>query len=129
MCLSTIFYAGAIGALIVCALFISLHLLKFLDLSCEGSYALGCMSFCAMDTAGYNIVVCFITAIFSASLSVIAALTCALFFRLNKKLQNGILVRLVPLVPMAVSSVIIGYGLIIFLQFLGMLNKIFINLR
>ena len=72
MCLSTIFYAGAIGALIVCALFISLHLLKFLDLSCEGSYALGCMSFCAMDAAGYNIVVCFITAIFSG-------LACGLF--------------------------------------------------
>ena len=67
-----------------------------------------------------------ITAIFSASLSVIAALTCALFFRLNKKLQNGILVRLVPLVPMAVSSVIIGYGLIIFLQFLGIESNFFI---
>lgn len=72
MCLSTIFYAGAIGALIVCALFISLHLLKFLDLSCEGSYALGCLSFCAMNAAGHNVLLCFIAAIASG-------LACGLF--------------------------------------------------
>lgn len=72
MCLSLIFYSGAVGALIICALFISLHLLKFLDLSCEGSYALGCMSFCAMNAAGYNDLVCFITAI-------VTGIACGLF--------------------------------------------------
>lgn len=66
-----------------------------------------------------------LTALCTASFSVISALTCALFFRLNKKFQNGIFVRLVPLVPMAVSSVIIGYGLIIFLQILGIESNFF----
>ena len=66
-----------------------------------------------------------LTGLCTASFSVISALTCALFFRLNKKLQNGIFVRLVPLVPMAVSSVIIGYGLLIFLQILGIESNFF----
>lgn len=72
MCISLVFYSGAIGVLLVCALFISLYLLKFLDLSCEGSYALGCMSFCAMNAAGYNDLTCFVVAI-------ISGLLCGLF--------------------------------------------------
>ena len=57
-----------------------------------------------------------ITALCTATLTVIFALTCSLFFRLNKKSRNSILIKILPLVPLTISSVITGYGIIIFSQ-------------
>lgn len=67
-----------------------------------------------------------VTAIFCAFFSVISALTCALFFRLNKKARTSKFFHIVPIVPLTISSVITGYGLIIFLQVLGIESNFFI---
>ena len=66
------------------------------------------------------------TAIICASFSVISALTCALFFRLNKKARTSKFFHIVPIIPLTVSSVITGFGLIIFLQYLGIESNFFV---
>lgn len=51
--------AGVIGALIMCGMFISLNVLKFPDLTCEASYAMGSSIYCYLNVvAGISPIIC-----------------------------------------------------------------------
>lgn len=61
--LSTILCSGAIGALVVCSMLLSFKILKFPDLTGDGSYSLGCVSYSFLAVSGLNPILCIIISI------------------------------------------------------------------
>lgn len=56
------------------------------------------------------------TALLTSCLAVITAIVVALLLRLNKKVKNNTEIRLFTLFPMTISPIVLGFGVIIFLQ-------------
>lgn len=54
MCISVLVSSFIAGALIACAILISLQIMKFFDFSAEGSFILGCACYCSMIVHGHN---------------------------------------------------------------------------
>ena len=54
MCISVLVSSFIAGALVACAVLISLYMMKFFDFSAEGSFILGCACYCSMIVNGHS---------------------------------------------------------------------------
>lgn len=61
--LSTILCSGAIGALVVCSMLLSFKMLRFPDLTSDGSYSFGCVSYGFLAVSGLNPILCIMISI------------------------------------------------------------------